>query len=219
VVFPSLPGPKFLWAWIFLASVAPPMTAQVMVRNGLSHIHAWNGQLSGSIELKNLSDHEVTAYLTSDSLWGVQHSIQIPSEVRFKAHESRSVPYQWLYSDSTSQATRIYVTTAHAPAESTDQRRTLKVHISTRYAVDLYRGPMGSELALEWVPEGIRVQNPTALFWAGACFALRNRERSGPRLAGGVLRPGDVRIWPVPSEAEGVWIESAQGTVLAAVRP
>lgn len=195
------------------------MNAQVMVRNGLSHIHAWNGLLTGSIELKNLSDHEVMAYLTTDSLWGVQHSIQIPSEVRFKAHESRSVPYQWLYSDSTSQATRIYVTTEQPPIDTADQNRTLKVRVSTRYAVDLYRGPMGSELSLEWVPEGIRVQNPTTYFWAGACFALRDRERSGPRLAGGVLRPGDVRIWTVPQEAEGVWIESAQGTVLAAIRP
>jgi hypothetical protein len=212
-------GPNHLWAWLFLSvGVSAGLRAQVVVRNGLSHVHAWTSNPSGTIDLKNSSDQPVTAYVTADSLWGPQNALQIPSQVSLDANESRSVPYRWLNDDSVSQATRIYITTDQPTLEASP-KQALTLRISTRYAVDLYRGPVGTELDLEWVDGGVKVQNSSTSFWAGACYELRDFERFGNRLAGGVLRPGDHRIWRIPPGAQGVWIETSQGSVLASLRP
>ena len=213
------PGPNFIWAWLLWHAFAPnELYAQVVVRNGLSHVHPWYGNPTGTIDLKNSSDQTVTAYLTLDSLWGPQNELQIPSQVTLGPLESHSVTYRWLTEDSASQATRIYITTEQRAAEPSSLQA-LTLRISTRYAVDLYRGPMGTDLELEWLPDGIRVQNPTTSLWAGTCYELRDFERYGRRLAGGVLRPGDHRVWRIPAEAQCVWIETPQGSVLASIRP
>jgi hypothetical protein len=192
---------------------------QVVVRNGLSHFHTLGESATGVIELYNASDQPVTALLSVDSLWGTQRSIQIPSEVGLDAGERMAVPYNWPSADSSSQGTRIYVTTAAVEDALIEVAGTVRFKVSMRYAVDLYRGPIGDEVELTWLGDSVHVTNAGPNFWVGTCFTLQEHERGAQRIASGVLRPGDRRTWVLPPESDGVWLENVRGQVTASLRP
>jgi len=192
---------------------------QVVVRNGLSHFHSLGESATGVIELYNASDQAVTALLSVDSLWGTQRSIQIPSEVALDAGERLEVPYIWPSADSSSQGTRIYVTAATSEDAPIQLAGSVRIRVSTRYAVDLYRGPIGDEVELRWHGDSVEVTNAGPNFWVGTCFTLQEHERGAQRIASGVLRPGDRRTWVLPPESDGVWLENVRGQVTASLRP
>lgn len=192
---------------------------QVVVRNGLSHFHSLGTPAIGAIELFNSSSEPVVAQLKTDSLWGPQRSIQIPSEVALAGGARISVPYVWPEADSSSQATRIFLTTLPKNDSPTVVAGTVRIKVSTRYAVDLYRGPIGDAVDVAWHGDSVTVSNSSLNFWAGTCYTLKGMERGTQRISSGVLRPGDRRTWIVPPEAEGVWLENVRGQVAASLKP
>ena len=128
--------------------------------------------------------------------------------------------YQWLREDSSSQGVRVFVSTAaHRAAAPEVKAGQILVQLSTRYAVVLYRDQLCEEFDLLWSDRGIGVTNQSKDFWTGSCYAIRNGERHGGSLASGVLRPGDSRIWQLPEDSEGAWLENTDGVVVASRRP
>jgi hypothetical protein len=190
-----------------------------VVTNGLSHFHRGSSQEAGYIELWNPTQERQTAILIRDSLLGPLNDLQIASEVPIAPEARVRVTYQWLREDSSSQGVRVFVSTAAQTAAPEVQAGRVLVQISTRYAVDLYRGQICEELDLVWSGRDIRVTNQSKDFWAGSCYAIRNGERHGRSLAGGVLRPGDSRVWQLPADSEGAWLENADGVIVASRRP
>jgi hypothetical protein len=212
-------GGPTAWRWVLLFLIQfQAGTAQVVVVNGLGHFHPWNRSAVGSIVLMNPTGDSLRVLIQTDSLWGPQHSIRLASEVLMPPQSRRSVPYEWLGTDSSSQGLRILLSTV---AERIDPGTSgeIRVLISTRYAVDLYRGRIADDLDVQWTPDGIRVHNLGVDFWAGSCYPLHGQSRGTPRLASGVLRPGDVRIWPVPEDADGIWLERVDGYIVASPKP
>lgn len=192
---------------------------QVVVRNGLSHFHSLGAPASGVIELFNSSSEPVTALIRTDSLWGPQRSIQIPSEVALSGGARIAVPYVWPEADSSSQGTRIFLTTLPKRDSLIPLTGTVRIKVSTRYAVDLYRGPIGDAVDVFWRGDSVTVTNASTDFWAGTCFTLTGMERGTQRIASGVLRPGDRRTWVVPPGSDGVWLENVRGQVAASLKP
>jgi len=208
----------FLWVWglfIFLPSAA----GQVVVVNGLGHFHSWEEPTVGEIVLMNPSSDSLRVLIYRDSLWGPQHPLQVASEVLMPGQSRRSVAYTWLGRDSASQGTRLFVVSQ--PELPTPHATTgaFQVEVTTRYAVDLYRGRITDDLDVTWTADGVRVANLGGDFWAGTCYSLTGQTRGSLRIASGVLRPGDVRIWPVPEPADGVWLERVDGSIVASLKP
>ena len=209
----EFPGSAIGWAGIlWFGLLQGTAWSQVVVTNGLSHFHRGSTQEAGHIE------HH-TALLILDSLLGPINDLQIASEVPIPPETRVRVNYRWLSEDSSSQGVRIFVSTAAHAAAPEVQAGRVQVQLSTRYAVDLYRGQLCEELDLVWSDRGIRVTNQSKDFWAGSCYAIRNGERHGRRLAGGVLRPGDSRVWQLPEDSEGAWLENVDGVIVASRRP
>ena len=217
----ELPGSAIGWAGIlWFGLLQGSAWSQVVVTNGLSHFHRGPSQEGGYIELWNPTPERQTAILIRDSLLGPLNDLQIASEVPIPPEARVRVNYQWLREDSSSQGVRVFVSTAaHRAAAPEVQAGRILVKLSTRYAVDLYRGQLCEELDLLWSDRGIRVTNQSKDFWAGSCYAIRNGERHGRSLAGGVLRPGDSRVWQLPEDSEGAWLENVDGVVVASRRP
>lgn len=216
----EFPGSALGWAGIlWIGLIQGSAWSQVVVTNGLSHFHRGPSQEAGYIELWNPTLERQTAILLLDSLLGPMNDLQIASEVPIGPEARVRVNYQWLREDSSSQGVRIFVSTAAQAAAPEVQAGRVLVQISTRYAVDLYRGQLCEELDLKWTDLGIRVTNQSKDFWAGSCYAIRNGERHGRRLAGGVLRPGDSRVWQLPEDSEGAWLENVDGVIIASRRP
>jgi hypothetical protein len=216
----EFPGSAIGWAGIlWFGLLQGSAWSQVVVTNGLSHFHRGSSQEAGHIELWNPTQERQTALLILDSLLGPMRDLQIASEVPIPPETRVRVNYRWLSEDSSSQGVRIFVSTAAQAAMPEVQAGRVLVQISTRYAVDLYRGQLCEELDLVWSDGGIRVTNQSKDFWAGSCYAIRNGERYGRSLAGGVLRPGDSRVWQLPADSEGAWLENADGVILASRRP
>jgi len=167
----------------------------------------------------NSTSDSLRVLVQTDSLWGPQHPLRIASEVRMPPQSRRSVPYEWLEPDSSSQGLRIYLSTVNDVASPDAPSGELRVRISTRYAVDLYRGRITDDLDVRWTAEGVHVHNRGRDFWAGSCYPLEGQMRGTARLASGILRPGDVRIWTVPSDADGIWLERVDGYVVASPKP
>ena len=216
----EFPGSAIGWAGIlWFGLLQGSAWSQVVVTNGLSHFHRGSSQEAGHIELWNPTQERQTALLILDSLLGPMRDLQIASEVPIPPETRVRVNYRWLSEDSISQGVRIFVSTAAQAAMPEVQAGRVLVQISTRYAVDLYRGQLCEELDLVWSDGGIRVTNQSKNFWAGSCYAIRNGERYGRSLAGGVLRPGDSRVWQLPEDSEGAWLENADGIIVASRRP
>lgn len=192
---------------------------QVVVRNGLSHFHPLGLPATGVIELYNSSTETVTAVLSVDSLWGPQRSVQLPSEVALQGRERKTIRYVWPDADSSSQGTRIYLTTVPKADTVHQVVGTMRINVTTRYAVDLYRGPIGDAVSLSWNGDSVTVTNASLDFWAGTCYSLHGLERGTHRIASGVLRPGDRRTWVVPPNSDGVWLENVRGQVAASLKP
>ncbi|MEY4968709.1 MAG: hypothetical protein RLZZ261_480 [Bacteroidota bacterium] len=192
---------------------------QVVVRNGLSHFHPLGLPATGVIELYNSSTETVTAVLSVDSLWGPQRSVQLPSEVALQGKERKTIRYVWPDADSSSQGTRIYLTTVPKADTVHQVVGTMRINVTTRYAVDLYRGPIGDAVSLSWNGDSVTVTNASPDFWAGTCYSLHGLERGTHRIASGVLRPGDRRTWVVPPNSDGVWLENVRGQVAASLKP
>lgn len=205
------------WGLLFFCSL--PALGQVVVVNGLGHFHPWDQPAKGSIALMNPTSDSLRVLVQTDSLWGPQHPLRIASEVRMPPQSRRSVPYEWLETDSSSQGLRIYLSTVNDAASPATPAGELRVRISTRYAVDLYRGRITDDLDVRWTAEGVHVHNRGRDFWAGACYPLEDQMRGTSRLASGVLRPGDERIWTVPADADGIWLERVDGYVVASPKP
>lgn len=201
------------WTWSHL------LLGQVVVVNGLGHFHLWNQPATGRITLMNTSDDSQRVLIQTDSLWGIQHPLRITSEVRMAPNSRQEVHYEWFGFDSTSQGMRIFLSTVAEKSPVAPSEGSVRLHIATRYAVDLYRGRIADHLELTWTEQGVRVHNRGGDFWAGACYPLNGTSRGGPRVASGILRPNEVRIWTVPSDANGVWLERVDGAVVASVRP
>lgn len=208
----------FRWVW-GLFTLIPPATGQVVVANGLGHFHPWETQASGEIVLMNPSDDSVRVLIYRDSLWGPQHPLLVASEVLMPGSSRRSIPYIWQGRDSASQGTRLYVVSQPERPPLATVSGTFHVAVTTRYAVDVYRGRVTDDLDVSWTSDGVRVANLGRDFWAGTCYSLNGRNRGPHRIASGVLRPGDVRIWPVPDPADGVWLERVDGSIVASSRP
>ncbi len=216
----EFPGSAIGWAGIlWFGLLQGSAWSQVVVTNGLSHFHRGSSQEVGYIELWNPTQERQTALLIRESLLGPMNDLQIASEVPIAPEARVRVNYRWLSEDSSSQGVRIFVSTAAQAAVPEVQAGRVLVQISTRYAVDLYRGQLCEELDLVWSDRGICVTNQSKDFWAGSCYAIRNGERHGRSLAGGVLRPGDSRVWQLPEDSEGAWLENADGVVVASRRP
>ena len=167
----------------------------------------------------NPTDDSLRVIVQNDSLWGPRHPLRIASEVRMPPQSRKSLPYEWLEIDSSSQGVRIYLSTVTDAVPDPTSSGELRFHISTRYAVDLYRGRIADDLEVAWTPDGVRVHNRGRDFWAGSCYPLDGSMRGTSRLASGVLRPGDVRIWSVPAGADGIWLERVDGYVVASPKP
>jgi len=215
----NLDGPiRMGWAILFGTS-SHLLSAQVVVVNGLGHFHTWNEPAVGHIVLLNSSNDSLRVLVHTDSLWGVQHPLRIPSEVRMAPKERTSVPYEWFGTDSTSQGLRVFLSSIaeHPATESLDGM--FRVKLSTRYAVDLYRGRITDDLKVIWHDGAVHVENSGSDFWAGVCYSLSGSTRGTRRIAGGVLRPGELRVWSVPDEAQGIWLERVDGAVVASLRP
>ena len=216
----EFPGSAIGWAGIlWFGMLQGSAWSQVVVTNGLSHFQRGSSQEVGYIELWNPTQERQTAVLILDSLLGPMNDLQIASEVPIAPEARVRVNYQWLREDSSSQGVRVFVSTAAQTAAPEVQAGRVLVQISTRYAVDLYRGQICEELDLVWSGRDIRVTNQSKDFWAGSCYAIRNGERHGRSLAGGVLRPGDSRVWQIPEDSEGAWLENADGVIVASRRP
>ena len=216
----EFPGSAIGWAGIlWFGLLQGTAWSQVVVTNGLSHFHRGSTQEAGHIVLWNPTQEHHTALLILDSLLGPINDLQIASEVPIPPETRVRVNYRWLSEDSSSQGVRIFVSTAAHAAAPEVQAGRVQVQLSTRYAVDLYRGQLCEELDLVWSDRGIRVTNQSKDFWAGSCYAIRNGERHGRRLAGGVLRPGDSRVWQLPEDSEGAWLENVDGVIVASRRP
>ena len=216
----EFPGSAIGWAGIiWFGLLQGTAWSQVVVTNGLSHFHRGSTQEAGHIELWNPTQEHHTALLILDSLLGPINDLQIASEVPIPPETRVRVNYRWLSEDSSSQGVRIFVSTAAHAAAPEVQAGRVQVQLSTRYAVDLYRGQLCEELDLVWSDRGIRVTNQSKDFWAGSCYAIRNGERHGRILAGGVLRPGDSRVWQLPEDSEGAWLENVDGVIVASRRP
>jgi len=216
----EFPGSAIGWAGIlWFGLLQGSAWSQVVVTNGLSHFHRGPSQEGGYIELWNPTQERQTALLILDSLLGPMRDLQIASEVPIPPETRVRVNYRWLSEDIISQGVRIFVSTAALAAMPEVQAGRVLVQISTRYAVDLYRGQICEELDLVWSGRDIRVTNQSKDFWAGSCYAIRNGERHGRSLAGGVLRPGDSRVWQLPEDSEGAWLENADGVIVASRRP
>ncbi|NQW41166.1 MAG: hypothetical protein HQ466_04275 [Cryomorphaceae bacterium] len=216
----EFPGSATGWAGIlWFGLLQGSAWSQVVVTNGLSHFQRGSSQEVGYIELWNPSQERHTALLILDSLLGPMNDLQIASEVPIPPETRVRVNYRWLSEDSSSQGVRIFVSTAAQAAAPEVQAGRVLVQISTRYAVDLYRGQLCEELDLVWSDRGIRVTNQSKDFWAGSCYAIRNGERYGRSLSGGVLRPGDSRVWQLPEDSEGAWLENTDGVIVASRRP
>jgi len=216
----EFPGSAIGWAGIlWFGLLQGSAWSQVVVTNGLSHFQRGSSQEAGYIELWNPTPERQTAILILDSLLGPMNDLQIASEVPIPPEGRVRVNYQWLSEDSSSQGVRVFVSTAAQAAAPEVQAGRILVKLSTRYAVDLYRGQICEELDLLWSGRDIRVTNQSKDFWAGSCYAIRNGERHGRSLAGGVLRPGDSRVWQLPEDSEGAWLENADGVVVASRRP
>ena len=216
----EFPGSAIGWAGIlWFGLLQGSAWSQVVVTNGLSHFQRGSSQEVGYIELWNPTQERQTAVLILDSLLGPMNDLQIASEVPIAPEARVRVNYQWLREDSSSQGVRVFVSTAAQTAAPEVQAGRVVVQISTRYAVDLYRGQICEELDLVWSGRDIRVTNQSKDFWAGSCYAIRNGERHGRSLAGGVLRPGDSRVWQLPEDSEGAWLENADGVIVASRRP
>lgn len=212
-------GPIALrWA-LFFSLVSNMASAQVVVVNGLGHFHPWNHPATGSITLMNPTTDSLRVLVQTDSLWGPQHPLRIASEVRMPPKSRKSVPYEWLEMDSSSQGLRIYLSTVTDAASPPSPSGALHFRITTRYAVDLYRGRITDDLDVRWSNGGVHVHNIGQDFWAGSCYPLEGQTRGTSRLASGVLRPGDVRIWNVPDDADGIWLERVDGYVVASLKP
>lgn len=211
-------GPASRWALLFW-TIVKYATAQVVVVNGLGHFHSWDQPAVGSIVLMNPTDDSLRVIVRNDSLWGPQHPLRIASEVRMPPQSRNSVSYEWLETDSSSQGIRIYLSTVTDAAPDASPSGELRFQISTRYAVDLYRGRITDDLEVAWTSGGVRVHNRGQDFWAGSCYPLDGQMRGTARLASGVLRPGDVRIWSVPADADGIWLERVDGYVVASPKP
>lgn len=211
-------GPARRWAFLF-SILSQLASAQVVVVNGLGHFHPWDQPAVGKIVLMNPTDDSLRVIVQNDSLWGPQHPLRIASEVRMPPQSRKSLPYEWLEIDSSSQGVRIYLSTVTDAAPNPTTSGELRFHISTRYAVDLYRGRIADDLDVAWTPDGVRVHNRGRDFWAGSCYPLDGSMRGTSRLASGVLRPGDVRIWSVPTDADGIWLERVDGYVVASPKP
>ena len=192
--------------------------SQITITNGLSHFHS-NLESIGVISLKNLSTAPTKVIIYQDSIFGNQNFVKIPSEVWLEPLEKRSLSYSWQSNDSSSQCRRIFIEPISDSAEVSNQPGQLTLKISIRYAVDLYRGRIADDLEVAWTPDGVRVHNRSRDFWAGSCYPLDGSMRGTSRLASGVLRPGDVRIWSVPADADGIWLERVDGYVVASPRP
>lgn len=203
------------------AALFMPLRAggQVVVTNGLSRFHLWNGDPTGHVALWNPTDVAQTVLVGKEALWGPQHPIQIASEVEVPPRTRMRLPYRWLEIDSSSQATRLYLSTQIPPQAEQPAPGQIHVHVSTRYAVDLYRGRVTDDLVLEWTPNGIHVTNAGSDFWAGMCFPVIQGDRAERSVASGMLRPGDSRTWTLPERSEGVWLERIDGLVVASLRP
>lgn len=191
---------------------------QISITNGLSHFHS-TLETTGVISIKNLTEHPSKVLIYQDSVFGIQHPVKIASEVWLEPFERRSVRYDWLSTDSSSQCRRVYIEPYLDSATATNHPGHITLRISTRYAVDLYRGRIADDLEIHWTPDGVRVHNRGGDFWAGACYPMDGRIRGTPRLASGVLRPGDVRVWSVPTDADGIWLERVDGHVVASPKP
>ncbi len=216
----EFPGSAIGWAGIlWFGLLQGTAWSQVVVTNGLSHFHRGFTQEAGHIELWNPTHEHHTALLILDSLLGPMNDLQIASEVSIPPETRVRVNYRWLSEDSSSQGVRIFVSTAAQASAPAVQAGRVQVQLSTRYAVDLYRGQLCEELDLVWSDRGIRVTNQSKDFWAGSCYAIRNGERHGRSLAGGVLRPGDSRVWQLPEDSEGAWLENVDGVIVASRRP
>ena len=211
-------GPAFRWAFLF-SILSQFASAQIVVVNGLGHFHPWDQPAVGSIVLMNPTDDSLRVIVQNDSLWGPQHPLRIASEVRMPPRSRKSLHYEWLEIDSSSQGVRIYLSTVTDAVPDPTSSGELRFHISTRYAVDLYRGRIADDLEVAWTPDGVRVHNRGRDFWAGSCYPLDGSMRGTSRLASGVLRPGDVRIWSVPAGADGIWLERVDGYVVASPKP
>ncbi len=218
--FALFPGSAIGWAGIlWMGLLQGSAWRQVVVTNGLSHFQRGSSQEVGYIELWNPTQERQTALLILDSLLGPMSDLQIASEVPIPPETRVRVNYRWLSEDSSSQGIRIFVSTAAQAAIPEVQAGRVRVQIATRYAVDLYRGQLCEELDLVWSDLGICVTNQSKDFWAGSCYAIRNGERHGRSLAGGVLRPGDSRVWQLPADSEGAWLENVDGAIVASRRP
>lgn len=214
------PGHPTPAGWVVLLGIWSQMlSAQVVVVNGLGHFHHWNQPAAGRIALMNSSDDSQRVLIQTDSLWGIQHPLRIASEVRMAPNSRQEVHYEWFGSDSSSQGTRIFLSTVAEKSPVAPSEGSVRLHIATRYAVDLYRGRIADHLELTWTEQCVRVHNRGGDFWAGSCYPLNGTSRGGPRVASGILRPNEVRIWTVPSDANGVWLERVDGAVVASVRP
>ena len=182
-------------------------------------VRSWSPTGSATL-IADPTPERQTAILIRDSLLGPMNDLQIASEVPIPPEARVRVNYRWLREDSSSQGVRVFVSTAaHRAAAPEVQAGRILVKLSTRYAVDLYRGQLCEELDLLWSDRGIRVTNQSKDFWAGSCYAIRNGERHGRSLAGGVLRPGDSRVWQLPEDSEGAWLENVDGVIVASRRP
>ena len=103
-------GPAFRWAFLF-SILSQFASAQVVVVNGLGHFHPWDQPAMGSIVLMNPTDDSLRVIVQNDSLWGPRHPLRIASEVRMPPQSRKSLPYEWMEIDSSSQGVRIYLST------------------------------------------------------------------------------------------------------------
>ena len=192
---------------------------QITITNGLSHFHSIAGESTGVISVKNLENKINKVLIYQDSIFGFQNPVRIPSEIWLAPFERVNVKYSWISSDSASQCRRLFIEPYQDSTSIINQPGQLNLKISTRYAVDLYRGRIADDLEVAWTPDGVRVHNRSRDFWAGSCYPLDGSMRGTSRLASGVLRPGDVRIWSVPAGADGIWLERVDGYVVASPKP
>lgn len=203
---------------IFLFIIKNPLNAQITVTNGLSHFLHPN-ETNGEIIIQNLSREPTTVLLYFDTKNQLDSTLKIPSELTLEVMERKVVQFQWQLDDTIISHYRIYVDPLVKSIPTKIESGKISVQIKSRYAVDLYRGKLTDELNVSWVTNGVRVENASMHFWVGSCYPLIGGSRGHSRIATGVLRPSDVRIWPISEDAQGIWMERVDGNVVASLRP